>query len=131
MNANLSLQNDEVRGLNRVLLLAMSRGLIDKWHFERDLLLPFYSDNTFVKKISGSPLVELRIGKGAIIAGEMMIEAPLDPICRSENAPKAMYRSYSSCRLGIWAWPRRIARRQFVDAYNQWVLPIGIVIVLG
>ena len=64
--------------------------------FERDLLLPFYSDNTFVKKISGSPLVELRIGKGAIIAGEMMIEAPLDPICRSENAPKAMYRSYSS-----------------------------------
>jgi hypothetical protein len=33
-------------------------------------------------KISGSPLVELRIGKGAIIASEMvmMIEAPLDPI---------------------------------------------------
>jgi hypothetical protein len=32
-------------------------------------------------KISGSPLVELRIGKGTIIASEMMmIEAPLDPI---------------------------------------------------
>lgn len=32
-------------------------------------------------KISGSPLVELHLGKGRMVASEMMLlEAPLDPI---------------------------------------------------